>query len=750
MSGRPAFMDLRPKSSDHIEPSAPSPRLALYDGEVPPTLSPLDAFALQSRLLAEQLDSTKRNGRRASRLPPIAVSNSLAQPRPGYFKSPTGSSYGNLPPIASRSNSKEEKKSPKGTPELEFPTFRPQSEYTRFSGIPLEDVPQNEPVPAPPQEDKETHEADDVFSTPAPPKEPVPPASYFSIPRVQSPEPVAESSRGNAEYPNPLDAFQNRGKRPPEPQRGPSTESASSSGHSVRRLPRNRDNDPQRGPSTESASSQGYSARSLAPPTSPRGHKAPSLRSVHDSDDDYASSNGGSTFTYPRKLSSSSCMSMPRSPLSPFIPPHQRSHSPSVSSELSASGHLRRPTFNFSRPLSNRPSMDMPSSSRQPSDDGQISPVSSNNNFPTPASFSSEDYNSSTSEITPAASSYIYSKYSLPRGRVLSRESMILQDLELPHFQWDQPFSNVAPVDNSSHTPRTTSPSSSAPRPSTGDSPGRQSEPSVTNPAISSTPEKIRPPPTPITDQQLLKSSASMNSDSTVKAPSTRTVTTVTDLSAEEHLQKGIDCHEAGSVKESTYHLRLAAKMNNPTAMLLYALACRHGWGMKANQQEGVHWLRKAADYASLEIAENEDAAQDNKPANINERKTRRAQFALSIYELGVSHLNGWGTEQDKALALRCFEIAGNWGDGDALAEAGFCYTQGIGCKKDLKKAAKFYRMAEAKGISMVGNSWIYKPKYMDDEDERNPRSAHQTSDKKPRSRSRARTLFSRRRADVD
>jgi TPR repeat protein len=46
------------------------------------------------------------------------------------------------------------------------------------------------------------------------------------------------------------------------------------------------------------------------------------------------------------------------------------------------------------------------------------------------------------------------------------------------------------------------------------------------------------------------------------------------------------------------------------------------------------------------------------------------------------------------------------WGDADALAEAGFCYAQGVGCKKDLKKSAKFYRQAEAKGISMIGNSW--------------------------------------------
>jgi TPR repeat protein len=50
------------------------------------------------------------------------------------------------------------------------------------------------------------------------------------------------------------------------------------------------------------------------------------------------------------------------------------------------------------------------------------------------------------------------------------------------------------------------------------------------------------------------------------------------------------------------------------------------------------------------------------------------------------------------------------WGDCDALTESGFCYAQGIGCKKDLKKAAKFYRMAESRGISMVGNSWCVDP----------------------------------------
>jgi TPR repeat protein len=177
-------------------------------------------------------------------------------------------------------------------------------------------------------------------------------------------------------------------------------------------------------------------------------------------------------------------------------------------------------------------------------------------------------------------------------------------------------------------------------------------------------------------------------------------------LSADEQVAKAIELHEQGNLKESTYHLRIAANKGHPTAMLLYALACRHGWGIRANQKEGVQWLRKAVDSAMSEVAEDQDPATQKPGTDYHDKKTHRAQFALSIYELGVSHLNGWGIEQDKALALRCFEIAGHWGDADALTEAGFCYAEGIGCKKDLKKAAKFYRMAEAKGVSMIGNSW--------------------------------------------
>lgn len=184
----------------------------------------------------------------------------------------------------------------------------------------------------------------------------------------------------------------------------------------------------------------------------------------------------------------------------------------------------------------------------------------------------------------------------------------------------------------------------------------------------------------------------------------------------------------------------------------MYALACRHGWGMRANPREGVALLRKAVDIAMHEVAEDEDTSSTRPTADFMEKKSHRAQFALAIYELAISHLNGWGVEQDKALALRCFEIAGNWGDPDALTEAGFCYAEGVGCKKDLKKAAKFYRLAAEKGVSMVGNSWIYKDKY-NDNDDKNDRKARSrkaaANEEKPRSKSKTRSIFGRKRGNT-
>lgn len=760
MSARPTFIDLRSKSSEKMQsgmpaPGAfPSPRMQHLAGDIPPAMSPLDMFAMQSRLLAKQLDDSKRNGRRVSRLPPLTTGDPITKQKSIYDRSRSAEVKVVSPGSSPRRN---EEDTPGTMPEVEEPAFRPRSFYPRMSNVPpVEDDPEDLVGPSP----------DQPFVTPAE-FQPTRTNDYFGAPRAKSPEPTTPATRS-------AEAIDRN------PWVYPRRNYETSQQHI----------EPRRGGSVESSSSRSHND-SLAPPKSPHVRQAPSIRSIQDSsDDELSASTGGSGFSMDRKLSSSSGVSMPHSPFSPFAQAHNRS--PSLNSEYSIGGsRLGRPAFNFSRPISRQsqqidiarqPSLDsrhsidavrppFSSESRQPSSDSQCF-MFVDDTVQTPASMDNGQAPDWRDHDAPAPS-YIYAKFSLPRGRMLQRDSRFLHNDRMPHSEGDRPVvqTNVGPTTPLAQRPMTPtqspepsmelnrssphpsyeqsiylsprpsaeqhgrasprpsgeqsiyfSPRPSAeqngrasPRPSTEQYPRRSPRPSTeqntqysSGSPRSSTEQNFqghsRPPPTPVQSDDKSEYTASTRSASTIKARP-RAPAPSLDLSAEDHLAKGIELHERGAARESTYHLRIAARQNNPTAMLLYALACRHGWGMRPNQQEGVQWLRKAADCASLEIVIDEEQ-KDTKPGDVLERKTKQAQFALSIYELGVSHMNGWGIEQDKTLALRCFEIAGNWGDADAMAEAGFCYTQGQGCKKDLKKAAKYYRMAEAKGMSMVGNSW--------------------------------------------
>jgi hypothetical protein len=632
-----------------------SPRIQHFDGDVPPTLSPLDAIAARSRKLAKELEETRKAGeRRMSRLPPQVVTESLTEHqnnRPPIFRA-LSEGTDTLPPLPSIPNHADR---PGFFPRVANPTNRPASQHARMS-VAL----------------KPAHDQD-----------------YFGAPRVESPPPLDDEA--------PL----------------------SKSQEAI--TPLNAQNDP---PRQISSSSQPDLTLNLAPPQS-HSHR---LRPYQDaSDDDYTSSNAGSTFSQSRKLSSSSGVSVPHSPISPYLQSHGRT--PSGNSIGSPTrGSVAR---NFSRPMSSA-SMNNLRGEKSP---GKAPLAMRASHLRQTSSFDGSDI--PTGFMAGQASSYTHMTYSLPRGRLVSgRHSGPFRGLNAPNFELHEPvFPGTPPLEGkkSSELPLP-SPMPSA-RPSREDpqrsgfsfdldtergmtaentSPSTYYTPSGSQRSNDSGPTKattglapgtvLRPPPTPLSPVEEM--SHSSRSNSTIRPSTSRSASNHQGLSADEHVAKAIELHETGDLKESTYHLRIAANKSHATGMLLYALACRHGWGMRANQKEGIQWLRKAVDCAMLEVADDENPTGSKPASDFNDKKTHRAQFALSIYELGVSHLNGWGIEMDKALALRCFEIAGSWGDTDALTEAGFCYAEGIGCKKDMKKAAKFYRMAEAKGVSMIGNSW--------------------------------------------
>ncbi|KAG9248427.1 hypothetical protein BJ878DRAFT_36224 [Calycina marina] len=690
---RPHYIDVRSQSHGPLGGGMPSPRdlpsPRLLSGDVALELSPLDVFAAQSRLLQKQLEDEKKAGRRVSRLPPLMIANSLAENRPGYLRStsattaPTSPEQGQQSPGAAL------------TTEVEVSTYRPVSIYPQVDSAP--ELP-SEPMPLP----RFDRSNEDMYRGRRPRS--VAEESYFEGRREQSPANVERSPRSAVS--------------PSFIQPRPSADSLRQTGNYQRR------------PQDANLVPPAYGGRALAPPRSPFAQREASPRSMSESsEDDILVNNEHLGLSPPcRQQSGGSVVST--SPTSAVIYGHSIRRTPSISSDISVGGtRLPRPAFNFSRPLSrasmisfggggttaDTPTRPRDGPSRQASSDSQPSFVLADETANTPVSMQSEDFPDITCETRPAPS-YVYSTFSLPRGKMLQRNSLIFQE------------QCIAPPSPPSGPP------SHPGRPSL--EPGRPSF-DTRSQSTDSGPRKLR-----FSEESMSPSSGSA---STIRAGSYVDPKT---MDAEEHVEKAIQFHEAGSLTKSTYHLRLAARQNHPTGMLLYALACRHGWGMRPNQKEGVAWLRKAADCASLEVAEDEELQKSGAAVDFLQKKERKAQFALSIYELGVSHMNGWGIEQDKTLALRCFEIAGSWGDADALTETAFCYAKGIGCKTDLKKAAKFYRLAESKGMSMVGNSWIYKSKYNDDEaDEKKPspkKSEERSRDNKQRSKSRSRNIFTR------
>ncbi|KAF2146687.1 uncharacterized protein K452DRAFT_282868 [Aplosporella prunicola CBS 121167] len=645
---------------------------------------------MQSRLLAKRFEQ-KEDGRRLSRLPPRTIENEFGKRRPPYYRSQSADSDETDGQSPEREEEHANQVNPQGQrPMSHHPTI--ESDDWTASGHYENTLSPLGEEPTPPQE------------------QPIQPAQdYFTIPRAHSPEQI--ETRVEEATPN------TPGSKTPQQSQVPT-------------------------------SAQHTPVKGLMPPRSPAQSKSPraspSIRSVQcdSSDDAENASMGGSFDSLPyRQISSSNTeYSRSHSPSSPARPVFPRS--PSVASDRSAGGTLMpRPAYNFSRPMGGRPSLDArdraPSRtasrdrapSRQGSGDSRY--IAYNESVHTPVSITSEDYMAAHDPNNAAtAPSYIYTKYDLPRGRTLQRDSVGAATFISQQFHWDGSRAG------SSASERPPSPPS-PPKTANSDNAGSRSMdvPRSDAPSVASSDATIR---------------AQMSRPTSSGASSGTAVTRIADMTAQQHLDKGVEFHEKGEVQKSTYHLRLAARAGLPTAMLLYALACRHGWGMRPNQAEGVQWLRKAVDSAQLEVADDEDLVTKGKAGpDVTQRKTHKAQFALSVYELGVSYMNGWGIQQDRSLALRCFEIAGNWGDGDALAEAGFCWAQGVGCKKDLKKAAKFYRSAEAKGISMAGNSWIYKDKYMDKEsDGENSRGRSASKDgRKGRDKSRTRTIFSRKKS---
>ncbi|KAF9287726.1 hypothetical protein BGZ74_001028 [Mortierella antarctica] len=171
---------------------------------------------------------------------------------------------------------------------------------------------------------------------------------------------------------------------------------------------------------------------------------------------------------------------------------------------------------------------------------------------------------------------------------------------------------------------------------------------------------------------------------------------------AEDFVRQGIDFHEIGEISKATHYFRSAAEMGDPVGMLMYGLSVRHGWGCAANRPLAFQYLQKSAEHAVGDLKSRDSFAST----------AAKGELVLAIYELGICFRHGWGVEKNKKTAAYYFDIAANLGDPDAQNDLAWCYYHGVGVKKDMFKSAKYYRLAAAQGLSLMGNSWIWKDKY--------------------------------------
>lgn len=723
----------------------PSPRI----GDVPPAQSPLDAFAMHARMLAKQFDQEQQNGRRMSRLPPHAVQKELSN-RPDYFRSVSGeSAMSDLPDLREEASPT----SPKGLAVTAAEEKdRPMSHYPMFGHASKPS--RGSPATTPFYDARETQQRPQARQ------------DYFGIgvPRAMSPEPVDPRLKVDAPSPvalvpslsNSIDSVQSsqprtltngsttsqrslRSERGLLPPKSPGFPRSPRSMQSIRSVPPDsgdEDGSSYTGAYAASSSRKFSGSSNMSRPQSPYSPFLPPVHRSPSATSDY-SVNGCKPQTQATQVQRTFNFSRPRSSGGQSIPSVDTR--PSIDSRKSPRTSLELPH----RHPSGASSSTQPSTthsngpSRQGSRDDAPTPYAPEH-IESPENGQGGEYFGKDGTQTPGAASYTYAKYSLPRGRTVDRNSIGLSESWSQHqFSWEEeqkkrqspPTAFAAQMPSLPRPPQRpredcqTSALSLPVRPSSptgsvkisGTRLSSRDKPASTS-ALRS--RSANPAPRSPEMPSFHRSSPSVNTESTdktIRATPLHLRSPSAELTAEEHLETGIQAHSAGQLQKSTYHLRLAARAGLPTAMLLYALACRHGWGMRSNQEEGVSWLRRAiSETGGLELIDVEDAlhtASQRSPKadpvqEMAERKRRKGQFALAIYELGISYMNGWGCARDKALAVRCYEVAGSWGDADALAEAGFCYTQGVGVKKNLKKAAGLYRRAAEGGMSMAGNSW--------------------------------------------
>lgn len=171
-----------------------------------------------------------------------------------------------------------------------------------------------------------------------------------------------------------------------------------------------------------------------------------------------------------------------------------------------------------------------------------------------------------------------------------------------------------------------------------------------------------------------------------------------------------------GKLEESARRLRNACQSDDGTAHLLYGLALRHGCGVPKDYKESLHYIKVATGVKS-EPEEVFNITVD--PFGIEENgslpQVVPEPMAPALYECGMAYLKGYGVENpDEQKGLKYLEKAAALGHIDSMCLSATIWSKKSAVrKKDVARAAAWFRLAEKRGANLIGSDWIHKDKYM-------------------------------------
>ncbi|OLY80649.1 Protein DSF2 [Smittium mucronatum] len=174
---------------------------------------------------------------------------------------------------------------------------------------------------------------------------------------------------------------------------------------------------------------------------------------------------------------------------------------------------------------------------------------------------------------------------------------------------------------------------------------------------------------------------------------------------SEKYYDLALNFHEIGDLTMAAAYYKKSAILKHPSGCLYYGLCLRHGWGIKENRPQSLVYIQNAVELL---------LSLDNQKLDKIEYLRIENDLPMAIYELGQSFVQGWGAPRNPKVGLGYFNIAAELGYSEAIVDLAFCYEHGIHLKRNMKQSAHYYRIAESKGVTFFGNSWIHKEKYLD------------------------------------